>query len=113
MPDMNRRTGEALDGAAAVRQSIEDILTTPIGSRVMRPAYGSRIPDMIDDMATPGTAAAMAAEVVDALARWEPRFDPAFVSARPADEPGRVLIDVSGRLIETPAQETLAAEVRI
>lgn len=110
--EMDRQTGRALDGAAAVRQSAADILTTPLGSRVMLPGYGSRLPDMIDDIAAPGATTAMAAEAVGALARWEPRLETAYARARVA-APGRVVIALSGRLIETPAQEfALEVEVR-
>lgn len=31
-----------------IKQSIQDILTTPIGSRIMRRTYGSLLPQMID-----------------------------------------------------------------
>ena len=117
MPGMNRRTGAAIDGAAEIRQSIEDILTTPLGSRAMRPEYGSRLADMVDDAATPGTAVAMAAEVVDALARWEPRIEPEIVRAAPTPAaptptaPGRVVVEIVGRM--GGAGETVAVETRI
>ena len=112
MPGMDRRTGAAIDGAAEIRQSIEDILTTPLGSRAMRPEYGSRLADMVDDAATPGTAVAMAAEVVDALARWEPRIEPEIVRAAPTTAaPGRVVIEIVGRM--GGESETVAVETRI
>ncbi len=112
MPGMDRRTGAAIDGAAAIRQSIEDILTTPLGSRAMRPEYGSRLADMVDDAATPGTAVAMAAEVVDALARWEPRIEPEIVRAAPtASAPGRVVVEIVGQM--GGESETVAVETRI
>jgi phage baseplate assembly protein W len=41
MQGMNRNTGRKLSGVDHLRQSIVDILTTPIGSRVMRRDYGS------------------------------------------------------------------------
>jgi antitoxin StbD len=34
---MDRRTGQSVSGLAHLRQSIEDILTTPVSSRRMRP----------------------------------------------------------------------------
>ena len=37
-----------LEANAHLNQSIADILTTPIGTRVMRPDYGSNIPRLID-----------------------------------------------------------------
>ena len=42
-------TGRTITGAAHLAQSIADVLTTPIGSRVMRREYGSLLPDLIDD----------------------------------------------------------------
>ena len=33
---MNRNTGRAVAGLEHLRQSVADILTTPVGSRVMR-----------------------------------------------------------------------------
>ncbi len=50
MTGLSRTTGRAMDAAsdAHVIQSIEDILTTPIGQRVMRPTYGSFLFELID-----------------------------------------------------------------
>lgn len=40
---MDRATGLAISELAHLRQSMGDILTTPIGSRVMRHEYGSQV----------------------------------------------------------------------
>ncbi|MEN1410054.1 GPW/gp25 family protein, partial [Pseudomonas aeruginosa] len=45
---MNAHTGGAIDRLAHIRQSIADILTTRIGTRVMRREYGSQLPELID-----------------------------------------------------------------
>jgi phage baseplate assembly protein W len=45
---MNRQTGLSLSEAEHIRQSVRDILVTPIGSRVMRRDYGSLLAAMID-----------------------------------------------------------------
>lgn len=71
---MNRDTGRRiLDESDHIRQSIGDILTTPVGSRLMRREYGSLIPELIDH---PGNAAnrlrLMSASIM-AILRWEPR----------------------------------------
>ena len=42
MNGINATTGAALSGMDHLRQSIRDILTTRVGTRVMRRAYGSR-----------------------------------------------------------------------
>lgn len=74
MKGMDRTTGKALTGLAHVRQSIHDILTTPMGSRVMRESYGSRLFALIDQPMTHAFALPLYAATVEAIARWEPRF---------------------------------------
>ena len=48
---INTNTGRSISGKAHLRQSIADILSTPIGSRVMRRNYGSHLFDLIDQAA--------------------------------------------------------------
>ncbi|MBH3365079.1 GPW/gp25 family protein [Pseudomonas sp. URMO17WK12:I11] len=74
MIGMDRRTGKPLSGLAHLRQSIEDILTTPLGSRRMRPDYGSTICRYVDLPVNEGWKSAVQAEVARALGRWEPRL---------------------------------------
>ncbi|MBC2657740.1 GPW/gp25 family protein [Pseudomonas sp. MSSRFD41] len=74
MIGMDRRTGQSLSGIAHVRQSIEDILGTPLGSRRMRPEYGSNLRRFVDLPVTGGWKSAVQAEVARALLRWEPRL---------------------------------------
>ena len=44
-------TGKRLEGNAHLAQSIADILTTPLGTRLMRHDYGSLLPELIDQPA--------------------------------------------------------------
>ncbi|MDF3932312.1 GPW/gp25 family protein [Pseudomonas citronellolis] len=74
MIGMDRRNGQPLGGLAHLRQSIEDILGTPLGSRRMRPEYGSRLRRMVDLPVTEGWKGAVQAEVARAIGRWEPRL---------------------------------------
>ena len=48
MLGMNVQTGRSLSGPDHIRQSIITILTTPIGSRVLRRDFGSALLDLID-----------------------------------------------------------------
>lgn len=73
MSGMNAITGRRLDGIEHIRQSVRDILTTPIGSRVMRRDYGSLLPDLIDQPLTDATLLRAYAASVMAITRWEPR----------------------------------------
>ncbi|MNE45936.1 Lysozyme [compost metagenome] len=74
MIGLNRRTGESISGLDHLRQSIEDILTTPLGSRRMRPEYGSKLRRYVDMPVNEGWKSAVQAEVARALGRWEPRL---------------------------------------
>ena len=63
MIGMDRRTGKPLSGLDHLRQSIEDILATPVGSRRMRPEYGSQIRRFVDLPVNAGWKSAVQAEV--------------------------------------------------
>ncbi|PJY93872.1 GPW/gp25 family protein [Pseudomonas donghuensis] len=74
MIGMDRHTGQPVSGLAHLRQSIADILTTPLGSRRMRPEYGSQLRRYVDLPVNEGWKSAVQAEVARALGRWEPRL---------------------------------------
>ncbi|MDD2019553.1 GPW/gp25 family protein [Pseudomonas putida] len=73
MIGVDRRTGQPLSGLDHLKQSIEDILTTHLGSRRMRPEYGSNLRRFVDLPVNEGWKSAVQAEVARALGRWEPR----------------------------------------
>jgi phage baseplate assembly protein W len=71
---MCKNTGKLLGELAHLKQSIVDILTTPIGSRIMRRAYGSRLFELIDRPINDRLKIQIYSATADALAKWEPRF---------------------------------------
>ncbi|MEO0999810.1 MAG: GPW/gp25 family protein [Pseudomonadota bacterium] len=88
-------TGQALSGPAHLAQSIQDILTTPIGTRVMRRTYGSRVPDLIDAPLTGPVILEFYGAVAEALAAWEPRVTLEQIEVV-STEPGAVEVELSG-----------------
>ena len=48
MPGMNNLSGKPVADIAHLSQSIADILTTPLGTRLERRTYGSLLPELID-----------------------------------------------------------------
>jgi len=74
MSGMSSLTGHALAGLDHIRQSIKDILTTPIGSRIRRRRYGSDIPELIDQPLNAPTVLRIYAATAYAIATWEPRI---------------------------------------
>lgn len=89
--------GRAISGQDHLRASIIDILTTPLGSRVMRRTYGCRLFGLSDAPFGPGMAAEIVASIAEALETWEPRIDLSRVVAR-ADKAGRVVVDLTYRV---------------
>lgn len=73
MNGMNRDTGKPLAGLDHLRQSIADILGTPLGTRVCRRDYGSLLPELLDQPMTSLTRIRLYAAAALALSRQEPR----------------------------------------
>jgi phage baseplate assembly protein W len=98
MDGIHALTGKRLGGMAHLRQSIRDILTTPIGTRVMRRDYGSRLARLVDAPINSDTILEMYAATAEALRANEPRFKlhkARIVSA----VPGRIEMDLTGEYL--------------
>ena len=95
MKGTSASTGKPLSGIDHLRQSIRDILTTPIGSRVMRREYGSRLYQLIDAPINRSMLLEIYAATAEALIRWEPRFRLQKVVAASA-APGEIVLDMIG-----------------
>jgi len=95
MIGIDNQTGKALAGLDHLKQSIRDILTTPLGTRVMRRDYGSRLFELIDAPMA-GITIDIVAAVGEALDRWEPRFRLERVTLDAADETGRLALTLTG-----------------
>ncbi|EEN8044882.1 baseplate assembly protein [Salmonella enterica] len=70
---LDRHTGKTLTDADHIRQSIQDIITTPTGTRVMRRDYGSLISELIDAPVNDALPLQLMAAIFDAIIRQEPR----------------------------------------
>jgi phage baseplate assembly protein W len=106
MDGINATTGKPLGGIAHLRQSIRDILTTPIGTRVMRRDYGSELPRLVDAPMNQSTIMRIIAATAGALDRWEPRFK--LIQCKVvAAAPGRVELDLIGKYLPDGREITL------
>ncbi|MDR1874370.1 MAG: GPW/gp25 family protein [Synergistaceae bacterium] len=86
-----------MEPLAHIRQSVMDIVTTPIGTRVMLPEYGSKVPRLVDNPVTQSWKLEVYSAVADALHRWEPRVQIERVQID-AVGPGYVELTVRYRL---------------
>jgi|SRR5476649_865129 len=71
---MNRQTGKTVSDIEHIRQSISDILLTPVGTRLARREYGSLLFALIDQPQNEATKLQLMAASYTALSRWEPRI---------------------------------------
>ncbi|MDR3299458.1 MAG: GPW/gp25 family protein [Candidatus Accumulibacter sp.] len=88
---MDASTGRTKTDIEHIRQSIQKILTTPIGTRVMRRNFGSIVPDLIDAPINARTRLRVMAATATAVIKWEPRIKPAKIT---------MLMDTSALTVE-------------
>lgn len=88
--------GALKTGFDHVRQSIEVILTTPVGSRVMRRDFGSELMSLIDRPANDQTILAIYSACAMALARWEPRFALTGINISDLTVQGAITLQITG-----------------
>lgn len=93
---MNAETGRELTGLEHLKQSIADILNTPIGSRVMLRDYGSRLFELIDAPINRSTVVDIVAETAEALMKWEDRLVVGVVDVTSAVV-GRIVLRITGK----------------
>ncbi len=74
MAGMDRTTGRSLEGWPHVVQSVGVILSTRIGSRLMRRAFGSAVPGLLGRNFVPQTVLKFFTVIAIAIDLWEPRF---------------------------------------
>jgi phage baseplate assembly protein W len=79
-----------------VVQSLIDLFTTPIGTRVMRRDYGSDIPKLIDRPSGRDVVLEVTMAAGEAIEKWEPRFRLEGVGVTEAGPDGRFRIDIVG-----------------
>jgi uncharacterized protein len=98
---MNAESGRRLEGLEHIQQSVRDILTTPIGSRVMRRDYGSLLPELIDMPLNDATLLQAYSASVMALIRWEPRIRVTAIRRTVStNQPGAAVLEIDAQTRE-------------
>lgn len=107
---MNRNSGLAVDDLDHIRQSLSDILGTPIGSRLMRRDYGSLLSDLIDMPMNDALPLQIMAACYMAVLKWEPRVSLTGI-AFSITEAGKMVVELSGTRADTAATFSLSLSV--
>ena len=103
MNGMNARTGAPLGGAAHIEQSVQDILGTPLGTRIGRRLYGSELPELLDQPINPLLQLRLYAATALALLRHEPRLRLTRVGFAVGATPGSGALRIVGKRTDVPA----------
>ena len=98
MRGMCNKTGEYLDDLEHLKQSIVDILTTPIGSRVICRDYGSKLFQLTDQPINRELFAKIYSAVAEAIDKWEPRFKVEKISINSIKD-GHIILSLVGQYL--------------
>lgn len=111
MKGMSRITGYAITDDesqeyAHLKQSIHDILSTLIGTRLCRRIYGSLIPHLIDQPANELTKVKLMSAAATSLIRFEPRIKISQIQVNQAsDTPGKWDFYILGKQIVASGEQ--------
>ncbi|AXD42464.1 baseplate assembly protein [Salmonella enterica] len=108
---MNPDNTGTLSDTDHLRNAVNDILLTPVGSRIMRREYGSLLPDLIDAPQNDITRLRCMSAAVIALTNQEPRMALNRIDIRWL-KGGRAGVELSGIITETmqPVQHVLTLQ---
>lgn len=95
---MSCKTGLLIELYEHIRQSIQDIVFTPIGSRVMRRSYGSLVFKLLDQPFNDATRLQVMAATATAILTWENRIQLNSVRFSQVKN-GRFQIDLDMQLV--------------
>lgn len=108
---MNRYTGKPLDAAGSIAQSVDTILSTPVGSMPWLREFGSMLFVLIDQPGNAAISALIRAAAVTALQRWEPRIKVTRVGYIPPGAAGRASLTIEALRLEAGTPVPLSLSV--
>lgn len=109
---ISRETGKLLTEIEHIKQSLADLISTPIGSRVMRRDYGTQLANLIDHPTSEALYLKCYSTIYLAILRWEPRIEISkiFISSQ---EQGKQVLDIEGVLIQSGQDLNMSIPISI
>lgn len=104
---MNQATGLSVSDAEHIRQSIRDILVTPVGSRMMRRQYGSLLSALADQPQNEALRLQISAACYMAILKWEPRVRLTGITFETRFD-GEMVVDITGEFTYSGASLSLS-----
>ncbi|WP_272691680.1 MULTISPECIES: GPW/gp25 family protein [Providencia] len=108
---MNRMDGALISDIEHIRQSVRDILITPIGSRIARRNYGSLLSELIDQPQNPALKLQLMSACYTALIKWEPRILLTRINLS-SSEAAQMVIDIEATNQDTNQSFNFSVNVR-
>lgn len=94
--DINKHTGANTEPLEQLHQSIGDILTTPLSTRLMRRDYGSELFDLVDAAHNENNRVRLYAAVATALTNEEPRLQLSRVVLNSSEKANQAIFEIEG-----------------
>jgi phage baseplate assembly protein W len=92
---------EMISDETDVHSSIEILLATTVGERVMQPQYGCNLKDMLFEPLNENLRTYFKTKIAEAILLYEPRVRLDDVGMQVFNEEGKVLINLNYRIITT------------
>lgn len=97
-----------VSGDDNVTQSLLVLLKTAAGERLMRPEFGTTVPELVFEAGSDQNLFRLEQALLETIQRWEPRVEVDGVAAsRVAGEDGVVDVSVTYRILRTNTQRNL------
>lgn len=109
---MSRYNGAELTELEHIRQSLEDIATTPIGSRLMRREYGTLLASLMDQPIGQALYLKIYSTLYSAYVRWEDRIEISQISVAELNK-GQLILDVIGFLKTNGNEVNMSIPVKL
>lgn len=109
---MSRYTGAEVTELEHIQQSLEDISTTPIGSRVMRREYGTLLANLMDQPISEALYLKIYSTLYTAYVRWEDRIEISQIKVADLKK-GQLILDIVGFLKTSGNEVNLSIPLKI
>ena len=97
---MSRETGQPLTEVEHIKQSLADLISTPIGSRVMRRGYGTQLANLLDQPTSEALFLKCYSTIYTAILLWEPRIEISRLYASEVSQ-GKTVLNLEGTVVQS------------
>lgn len=109
---MSRVIGSNMSELDHIKQSIQDIISTPLGSRIMRRSYGTQLFNLIDQPTTQTLYLKIYSTIYSSILQWEHRINVSQININSLSA-GQMVIDLEFTLTKTGQAQNLNIPVSI